>query len=68
MLVYVRPEDEFLHQHATCSFTFPVEGRAVGKDELLPMRMVLLMPAANMAAARAALERVLPNAAAGRGG
>jgi protein BCP1 len=50
--VYVRPEDEFFHQHASASFTFPVEGRAVGKDELQPLRLVMLLPASKVAAAR----------------
>lgn len=28
-IVYVRPEDEFLHHHASWSFTFPIENRPV---------------------------------------
>ena len=52
MIVYVRPEDEFFHEHASAAFTFPVEGRAVGKDELQPRRMVMILPAEKIAAAR----------------
>lgn len=52
MVVYVRPEDEFFHKQASASFTFPIEGRAVGKDELQPLRLVLLLPANKVAAAR----------------
>lgn len=52
VVVYVRPEDEFFHQQAAASFTFPVEGRAVGKDELQPLRLVLLLPANQVQAAR----------------
>jgi protein BCP1 len=52
LIVYVRPEDEFFHQHAAAAFTFPVEGRAVGKDELQPLRLVMLLPASKVPAAR----------------
>lgn len=52
VVVYVRPEDEFLHKHATASYTFPIEGKAVGKDELQPLRLVMLLPANKVAAAR----------------
>lgn len=51
-IVYVRPEDEFFHAQAAAAFTFPVEGRAVGKDELQPLRLVLLLPASKVPAAR----------------
>lgn len=64
VVVYVRPEDEFFHQHASASFTFPVEGRAVGKDELQPLRLVMLLPASKVEAARAALDKVVGNMAA----
>jgi hypothetical protein len=50
--VYVRPEDEFFHQQAAAAFTFPVEGRAVGRDELQPLRLVMLLPASKVPAAR----------------
>jgi protein BCP1 len=52
VIVYVRPEDEFFHKQASVAFTFPVEGRAVGKDELQPLRLVLLLPASKVPAAR----------------
>jgi protein BCP1 len=51
-VVYVRPEDEFFHQHSSASFTFPVEGRPVGRDELQPLRLVMLLPADKVVAAR----------------
>eukprot|EP00879_Flechtneria_rotunda_P000963 GHRR01001096.1.p1 GENE.GHRR01001096.1~~GHRR01001096.1.p1 ORF type:complete len:345 (+),score=133.81 GHRR01001096.1:233-1267(+) len=63
VIVYVRPEDEYFHQQSTISFTFPVEGRAVGKDELQPMRLVLLLPASKVKAARSALDAVVGNMA-----
>jgi protein BCP1 len=52
VIVYVRPEDEYFHKHAAASFTFPIEGRAVGKDELQPLRLVMLLPANKVQAAR----------------
>lgn len=64
LVVYVRPEDEFLHAQASCSFTWPVEGRAVAKDELRPMRLAMVVTAAGAAAARKELDRVVGNAAA----
>lgn len=54
VLVYVRPEDEFMHRAASLSFTFPVEGRAVGRDELTPLRLALLLPAKAAKGARCA--------------
>ncbi|WIA22012.1 hypothetical protein OEZ85_004365 [Tetradesmus obliquus] len=63
-IVYVRPEDEFFHAQAAAAFTFPVEGRAVGKDELQPLRLVLLLPASKVPAARKALDAVVGNMAA----
>eukprot|EP00877_Chromochloris_zofingiensis_P014484 jgi/Chrzof1/928/Cz01g34040.t1 len=65
VIVYVRPEDEFFHQHCTTSYTFPVEGRPVAKDELQPLRMVMLFSADKVPKARAALDSVVGNAAAG---
>jgi hypothetical protein len=44
-IVYVRPEDEYMHQRCAWSFTFPVENRPVAKDELKPMRLVMLVSA-----------------------
>jgi len=65
VIVYLRPEDEFLHKHASWSYTFPVEGRPVGKDDLLPLRLVMLVDASKVQAARAALDSVVGNMAAG---
>eukprot|EP00775_Hariotina_reticulata_P001502 gene1502-1840_t len=53
-----------LMTRASVAFTFPVEGRAVGKDELRPLRLVLLLPASKVAAARASLDAVVGNMAA----
>lgn len=44
-IVYVRPEDEYFHKQAAWSCTFPVLNRAVGKDELRPLRLVMLVDA-----------------------
>lgn len=42
-IVYVRPEDEYFHKQAAWSCTFAVTNRAVGKDELRPLRLVMLV-------------------------
>ncbi len=42
VLVYLRPEDEFLHRHCSWSCTFPVAGKVVGKDDLHPLRCGML--------------------------
>ena len=62
--MYVRPEDEFFHAACSASFTWPVEGRPVAKDELQPMRLALLITAERAAGARRELDRVVGNAAA----
>lgn len=64
LVVYVRPEDEFLHAVASASFTWPVEGRAVAKDELRPLRLAMVVTAEAAARARRELDRVVGNAAA----
>jgi hypothetical protein len=64
VLVYLRPEDEFLHKHCVWSTTFPVEGKVVGKDDLQPLRMVLLVEAANIPLVRKALDSTVGNMAA----
>lgn len=64
MIVYVRPEDEFLHAVAAASCTWPVEGRAVAKDELRPLRLAMVVDARGAAAAKAELDQVVGNAAA----
>jgi hypothetical protein len=50
--VYVRPEDEFFAAQASATATWPVEGRPVGRDELQPLRCVMLLEAGKVAAAR----------------
>ena len=64
MIVYARPEDEFLHTQASASFTWPVENRPVAKDELRPLRMAMMFSRDQAAAARRELDRVVGNAAA----
>mmetsp|Transcript_37406 Transcript_37406/g.105582 ORF Transcript_37406/g.105582 Transcript_37406/m.105582 type:complete len:313 (-) Transcript_37406:158-1096(-) len=63
LLVYVRPEDEFLHQHCSWSLTFPIEGKDVGKDELQPWRLSMVVPADAIASVRASLDAVVGNPA-----
>jgi hypothetical protein len=55
--VYARPEDEFYHKHCAWSYTFPASGKVVQKDELQPMRLVMLLLPDEAAAARWALWR-----------
>ncbi len=45
LIVYGRPEDEFLHKRAAWSATFPVADRPVAKDELRQLRLVMLIEA-----------------------
>ena len=45
LIVYGRPEDEFLHKRAAWSTTFPVADRPVAKDELRQLRLVMLIEA-----------------------
>lgn len=52
VLVYARPEDEFYHKHSKWSFTFPITNRLVAKDELQPLRLVMLLSTDEAAAAR----------------
>ncbi|GFR40420.1 hypothetical protein Agub_g994, partial [Astrephomene gubernaculifera] len=61
LIVYVRPEDEYLHQVASWSFTFPVEGRPVAKGDLRPLRAVMCVEAGRMAEARAMMDLVVGN-------
>ena len=44
LLVYARPEDEAFHQLCTWSFNFRTE-KEMGKDELQPWRLAMLVPA-----------------------
>ena len=56
VVVYARPEDEFYHKHAAWSYTFPASGKVVQKDELQPLRLVMLLLPEQAAAARYASE------------
>ena len=51
-MVYARPEDEFYHKHCAWSFTCPVTSRPVRKDELQPLRLVMLLLPEQVASAR----------------
>ena len=51
-MVYARPEDEFYHRHCAWSFTFPVTSRPLRKEELQPLRLVMLLLPEQVAAAR----------------
>ena len=51
-MVFARPEDEFYYRHCAWSFTFPVTSRPVRKDELQPLRLVMLLLPEQVAAAR----------------
>jgi protein BCP1 len=64
VLVYTRPEDRFFHARSTAAFTFPVEGRPVARGELRPLRLALVLPASEVAAARRELDRAVGNARA----
>ena len=51
-MVYARPEDEFYHRHSSWSYSFPVTSRPVQKDELQPLRLVMLLSPKQAATAR----------------
>lgn len=51
-------------QVCSWSYTFPVEGRPVAKDELRPLRLVMLVEAGRVAEARQMLDLVVGNMAA----
>ncbi|KAK9867431.1 hypothetical protein WJX84_011170 [Apatococcus fuscideae] len=60
-VVFARPEDEYFHKHAEWSFTFPVANRAIEKDELRQLRMVMCLKPAKLRAARRELDEVVGN-------
>ncbi|EIE20943.1 hypothetical protein COCSUDRAFT_43807 [Coccomyxa subellipsoidea C-169] len=62
-MVYARPEDEFYHRHSSWSYTFPVTSRPVQKDELQPLRLVMLLSPDQAARARKELYKVVGNVA-----
>lgn len=63
-VVHFLPEAECYQAAAEWSFVFPVADRLVGKDELQPCRVVMLVSAAGVAAARKQLATLM--AAAGQ--
>ncbi|KAL4430950.1 hypothetical protein ABPG75_006206 [Micractinium tetrahymenae] len=63
-VVHYLPEAECYQAAADWSFAFPVADRLVGKDELQPCRVVMLVSAAGVAAARKQLAALM--AAAGQ--
>lgn len=58
-VVHFLPEAECYHAAAEWSFTFPCADRLVGKDELQPCRVVMLVSAAAAAAAREQLAAMM---------
>ncbi len=50
-LIFATPEGEFLVSKASVAFSFAVPNRAVGKDDLLPQRVVAVVPAKEVAGA-----------------
>ncbi|KXZ44657.1 hypothetical protein GPECTOR_64g151 [Gonium pectorale] len=68
LIVYVRPEDEYLHQVCSWSFTFPIEGRPVAKGDLVPLRAVMCIEAGRVAEAREMMDLVVGNMMADGGG
>lgn len=58
-LIFATPEGEFLAQKASVVFSFAVPNRAVGKDDLLPQRVVALVPAKEVAGALKEMNAVL---------
>ncbi|KAK9909808.1 hypothetical protein WJX75_007678 [Coccomyxa subellipsoidea] len=65
-MVYARPEDEFYHRHSSWSYSFPVTSRPVQKDELQPLRLVMLLSPKQAATARKELYTVVGNLALGQ--
>ncbi|KAG2422485.1 hypothetical protein HYH02_015435 [Chlamydomonas schloesseri] len=68
VIVYVRPEDEYLHQVCSWSYTFPVTSRPVAKGDLRPLRCVMCVEAGRVAEARAMMDLVVGNPMAGEEG
>lgn len=44
-LIFSTPEGDFLSNKASLAFSFPVPNRAVGKDDLIPHRVVMIVAA-----------------------
>ncbi|GLI60059.1 hypothetical protein VaNZ11_001911, partial [Volvox africanus] len=61
LIVYVRPEDEYLHQVCSWSFTFSVEGRPLAKGDLRPLRAVMCVEAGRVREAREMMDLVVGN-------
>mmetsp|Transcript_15350 Transcript_15350/g.18500 ORF Transcript_15350/g.18500 Transcript_15350/m.18500 type:complete len:402 (+) Transcript_15350:127-1332(+) len=64
VLVYVRPEDEFIHKLSTWSYTFEVEQPQRDDDDLKMVRMVMLLDASKVKQVRNELQAVTDAAAA----
>ena len=62
-VVHFLPEAECYQAAAQWSYAFPVADRLVGKDELQPCRVVMLISAAAAAAARQQLSELMKAAA-----
>ena len=53
-LLFWRPEDEYYHQHCTCSYSFAVStsGSRPGEESFEPRRCVMLLTPAQVSSAR----------------
>ena len=58
-LIFATPEGEFLANKASLSFSFPVPNRAVGKDDLTPHRVVMVVAAKEVAGAMREMREVV---------
>lgn len=58
-LIFATPEGEFLAARASAAMSFAVPGRAVGKDDLVPRRVVAVVPAGEVGAALAEMREVV---------
>uniref|UniRef100_A0A061R7N2 Protein BCCIP homolog n=1 Tax=Tetraselmis sp. GSL018 TaxID=582737 RepID=A0A061R7N2_9CHLO len=66
--VYIRPEDEFFQQQAEWSFSYRIESKQVGKDELQPWRLVMLVEAGAVPRALEGLNAAISGMASSGGG
>lgn len=61
-IVYIKPDDEYFHRNAKCSFTFASPkppGVEIDASELQPLRLVMLVTAEGAAIARRELDEAI---------
>lgn len=63
-LIFSTPEGDFLSNKASLAFAFPVPNRAVGKDDLIPHRVVMLVPAKEISGALQEMKQVVGDGSA----